>query len=175
MSDENERSEDVIITIAVAPAKKVWANRIHYSRNGATARNAGVLPASSTAHTGLAIAATHALKSVSQTRLGKTKLSDATVRVVTEDRLFAHAIDQLAAHQRVTTLKSARSLFMPLARAINRSKIVTQVLPSGDNEIQTVKGWGINMLTPEIEDRVSLRVFTPKHVTESRSVKSRSF
>lgn len=166
--DDTAQNADVMITLAVAVAKKVWANRIHYYRNGATVRNCGTLPTGFNAHSGLAISLTAAMRSISQARIGETKLTDATICIETVDRLFAHAIDQIVTHQRVTTLKSARSLFVPLVRSLAFGKITTREIAFADNHIQSLKGWAIHSLTPKIEHRVSMRVFTPHHISESR-------
>jgi hypothetical protein len=163
---------DVVITLAVAPHRNVWAGRTHYAVSGSTMRNAGVLPIGFNAHSGLSISLTAAMRSISQARLGKTKLTNATICIETLDRLFAHAIDQIVTHQRVTTLKSARSLFVPLVRSLAFGKIVTREIAFGDKHLQSLKGWSVASLTPKIENRVSLRVFTPKHIEETRKVLS---
>jgi hypothetical protein len=161
---------DVTITLAVAPHQNVWANRTYYAASGSSLRNAGALHTGFNAHSGLAISLTAAMRSISQARLGRTRLTDATICIETVDRLFAHAIDQIVTHERVTTLRSAKSLFVPLVRSLAFGKIVTREIAFGDNHIQSLKGWSFNSLTPKIEERVSLRVFTPQHIAESRKV-----
>ncbi len=169
VTPKEKQDADVVITIATAPRKQVWASRIHYFGNGSTVRNAGVLPSSSNAHSGLAIALVSAMKSVSQVRLGKTKLSDARIRIVTEDPTIGRAIPALAAGESFTGLRCSRSLLLPLKRALSRGRITSEVT-QGNTTVESLKGWAVNSLTPEIQERVSLRVFTPQRVAESQSV-----
>ena len=160
---------DVTITLAVALKKRTWAVSVHFPGKSTT-RAAGVLQTGWTAHSGLAVAMIAAMKSVSKDSLKKIKVDGIPViRVVTEDAAFATAINQFSAGLKVTGLRSARSLFHPLKKSLNRGRIVTEVLLGADNRILSIRNWGVNVLTPERENGVSLRVFTPLRVKESIS------
>lgn len=159
--DETTQNADVVITLAVAPKKQVWSCSVRYPGKS-TSRNCGTLQTGLTAHSGLAIGLIVAMRTVN--------LSQSKVRVVVGDPAFARACELLAAGQRVTGLRSARSLFFPLKKALARGRIEIRAVPGADNQILSIRNWGVNSLTPLKEDHVSLRIFTPQRITESQRI-----
>ncbi len=158
----NPSDADVTITLAVALKKQVWSFSVHHPGKS-TVRAAGVLATGATAHSGLAIALIAAMKTVTP----KKENGPAVIRIITEDTAFGAAINNLSAGIKVKGLRAAHSLFYPLKKSLNRYKIVTEVLLAADNRILSIRNWGKNAFRPEIEGRVSLKVFTPRRVQES--------
>ena len=162
---------DVTITLAVALKKRVWANKIHFRATKLTTRYAGKLETGANAHTGLVISLVAVIKrSMSNRQLGRNKAAGATIKIVTSDQQFAHACDLLASGLKVTGLRCSKQFYQPLARALKRFKIRIEVVSERGTAVESLRDWAVNALTPEIEDHVSMRVFTPKRVVESQSV-----
>jgi hypothetical protein len=161
-------SADVTITLAVAPKKQVWAASVHYPATKSTTRCCGTLETGANAHSGLATALVAIMPS--NKKLGRNMAVDATIRIVTQDAQFGHACDLLAAGLKVTGLRSSRQLYHPLIKSLKRFKITTGVVAEGNTHVQSLKNWAVNSLTPVVENKISLRVFTPKRVQESISV-----
>jgi hypothetical protein len=161
LPDEVTQSEDVTVTLAVALKQKVWSSSVRYPGKS-TARNCGILQTGLTAHSGLAIALIVAMKTVNAPQI--------KVLIVTQDAAFAGACELLTTGKRVTGLRSARSLFLPLKKALARGRIEMQVVTGADNRILSIRNWGVNSLTPVKQDSVSLRIFTPQRITESQRI-----
>jgi hypothetical protein len=154
---------DIEITLAVAPKKRIWCNRIRIA--GKSSHNAGQTPAGFTAHSGLVIALLHGVgwRNKSIKRLGLS--NDPAIHIKTEDANFATAIRALVSGQKVTTLRSARSLFPLLIKSLTRGSVTVEVVPDADPQITSLRGWGINRFA--IDRRLS-PLFVPKLVSESQ-------